>query len=171
MRGEWQASEVHLVGPDVALGLDASGKLRAPSLPIKFNPDNLSIDRLNVEDGTVTLSDAANGARATLTGVWFNGEARSLLGPFKGEGAATIGGELYPFRLATGRVSPTDGALKLQRQCRSGQPAAEHRRRRHADACRRPTRNSTARSIWRGRSSSPRAATGDRRRRQASPGG
>ena len=99
LRGDWQASEVHLVGPRVALGLDASGKLRAPSLPIKFSPDNLSIDRLNVEDGTLTLSDAANGARATLTGFWFNGEARSLLGPFKGEGAATIGGELYPFRL------------------------------------------------------------------------
>jgi large subunit ribosomal protein L24 len=113
LRGDWQASEVHLVGPRVALGLDASGKLRAPSLPIKFSPDNLSIDRLNVEDGTLTLSDAANGARATLTGFWFNGEARSLLGPFKGEGAATIGGELYPFRLTTGRVSD-GGAVKLK---------------------------------------------------------
>ena len=113
MRGEWQASEVHLVGPALSLGLDASGQVRAPNLAIKFNPDNLSIDRLNVEDGTVTLSDAANGARATLQGVWFNGEARSLLGPFKGEGAATIGGELYPFRIAAGRYTE-DGALKLR---------------------------------------------------------
>ena len=37
------------------------------------------------------------------TRLWFNGEARSLLGPFKGEGAVTVGGELYPFRLAAGR--------------------------------------------------------------------
>ena len=113
MRGEWQASEVHLVGPKLSLGLDASGYVRAPELAIKFNADNLSIDRLNVEDGTVILTDAANGARATLQGVWFNGEARSLFGPFKGEGAATVGGELYPFRLATGRYTE-DGALKLR---------------------------------------------------------
>ena len=113
MRGDWQASEVHLVGPRVNLGLDASGKLRAPSLPIKFSPDNLSIDRLSVEDGTLMLADAANGARAKLSGLWFNGEMRSLLGPFKGEGAATIGGELYPFRLTTGRVTD-GGALKLK---------------------------------------------------------
>ncbi len=113
MRGEWQASDVHLVGPKLSLGLDASGQVRTPELAIKFNADNLSIDRLNVEDGTVTLTDAANGARATLQGVWFNGEARSLFGPFKGEGAATVGGELYPFRLATGRYTE-DGALKLR---------------------------------------------------------
>ncbi|HEX5210945.1 MAG TPA: AsmA-like C-terminal region-containing protein [Pseudolabrys sp.] len=113
MRGDWQASEMHLVGPRINLGLDAAGKLRAPNLPIKFSPDNLSIDRLSVEDGTLTLADAANGAQVTLTGLWFNGEARSLLGPFKGEGAATVGGELYPFRLTTGRVSDS-GALKLK---------------------------------------------------------
>jgi uncharacterized protein involved in outer membrane biogenesis len=112
MRGEWRASEVHLVGPKLSLRLDASGRVRAPSLAIKFNADNLSIDRLSVEDGTVNLSDAANGARATLQGLWFNGDARSLLGPFKGEGAVTVGGELYPFRIATGRYSD-DGMLKL----------------------------------------------------------
>ncbi len=112
MRGEWRASEVHLVGPKLSLGLDATGQVKSPNLAIKFSPDNLSIDRLSVEDGTVTLSDAANGARATLQGLWFNGEARSLLGPFKGEGAATVGGELYPFRLTAGRYSD-DGALKL----------------------------------------------------------
>ncbi len=39
----------------------------------------------------------------TFDKLWFNGDARSLLGPFKGEGAVTIGGELYPFRLSSGR--------------------------------------------------------------------
>ena len=112
MRGEWRAAEVRLVGPRLSLGLDASGHVQAPNLAIKFSPDTLSIDRLSIEDGQVTLTDAANGARATLRQLWFNGEARSLLGPFKGEGAVTIGGELYPFRIAAGRYSE-DGALKL----------------------------------------------------------
>ncbi|MGA2568065.1 MAG: AsmA-like C-terminal region-containing protein [Pseudolabrys sp.] len=112
MRGEWRAAEVHLVGPQMRLGLDPAGHVQAPNLTINFSPDNLSIDRLSVEGGIVTLSDAANGGSATLQGLWFNGEARSLLGPFKGEGAATVGDELYPFRIATGRYSD-DGALKL----------------------------------------------------------
>ncbi len=112
MRGEWRAAEVHLVAPQLSLGLDASGHMLAPNLAIKFSPDSLSIDRLSIEDGKVTLSDAANGARATLERLWFNGEARSLLGPFKGEGAVTIAGELYPFRIAAGRFGD-DSALRL----------------------------------------------------------
>jgi len=113
MRGEWRAAEVHLLGPQMDAGLDASGHLLTPNLSIKFSPDRLSIDRLSVEDGRVTLTDAASGGRATLDKLWFNGEARSLLGPFKGEGAVTVGGELYPFRLAAGRYGE-DGALKLR---------------------------------------------------------
>ncbi|HZL41596.1 MAG TPA: AsmA family protein [Pseudolabrys sp.] len=112
MRGEWRAAEMRLSGPQLSAGLDASGRLLAPNLAIKFNPDTLSIDRLSIEDGQVTLSDAANGERTTLDRLWFNGEARSLLGPFKGEGAVTVAGELYPFRLATGRYGD-DGAIKI----------------------------------------------------------
>ncbi len=112
MRGEWRAAEMHLVAPQLSLGLDPSGHVLAPNLAINFSPDNLSIDRLSVEDGKVSLTDAANGARVTLDRLWFNGEVRSLIGPFKGEGAVTIGAELYPFRITAGRYSD-DGALKL----------------------------------------------------------
>src|SRR5262249_49281809 len=58
------------------------------------------------------LADAASGASLTLGRVWFSGEARSLVGPVKGEGAVTVAGVLYPYRLALGRVSET-GTLKL----------------------------------------------------------
>ncbi len=113
MRGEWRATELHLVGPQLKLGFDASGHLRAPQLAIRFNPDALSIDRLSVEDGKVTLTDAASGTNVTLDQFWFNGQARSLLGPIKGEGAASVGGDLYPFRIAAGRYTG-DGAIRLR---------------------------------------------------------
>src|SRR5262245_2291565 len=112
MRGEWRAAELHLVGPQIRLGLDPSGRVQAPNLAMTFKPDELSIERLSIEDGTVVLSDAANGANLTLGRVWFNGEARSLVGPVKGEGAVTVDGSLYPYRLVLGRVSET-GTLKL----------------------------------------------------------
>ncbi|HET7385017.1 MAG TPA: AsmA family protein, partial [Pseudolabrys sp.] len=113
MRGEWRAAEMHLAGPQISLGLDASGHVRLPNLAVAFKPDELSVDRLSIEDGTVTLTNAANGASITLGRVSFNGEARSLVGPVKGEGAVTVAGQLYPYRIAVGRLSD-EGALKLR---------------------------------------------------------
>ncbi len=113
MRGQWHAAELHLAGAQLRLGLDDKGRMQAPNIPINFSPDALSIDRLGIEDATVILGDAANGAGIKLEKLWFNGDARSLIGPFSGEGATTIGGELYPFRLSTGRASD-DGVLKLR---------------------------------------------------------
>lgn len=112
MRGEWRASEMQLAGPQVTLGLDASGRLQAPGIAVAFDPDALSIDRLSIVDGQITLANAANGSEITLDRLWFNGEARSLIGPVKGEGAVRIGGELYPFRLTAGRYNAEAG-LKL----------------------------------------------------------
>ena len=42
------------------------GHMRAPSLAVTFKPDELSVDRLSVDDGAITLTDAASGASITL---------------------------------------------------------------------------------------------------------
>ncbi len=110
MRGEWRAAELQLTGPQVSLGLDKSGHLRAPNLAVAFRPDELSVDRLSIEDGSVVLNDAASGASVTLGGVSFSGEARSLAGPIKGAGAVTISGRLYPYGLTVGRFTDDGGA-------------------------------------------------------------
>jgi uncharacterized protein involved in outer membrane biogenesis len=109
MRGEWRASEVHIIGPQISLGLDALGRVHAPNVAVAFDPDELTIDRLSIEDGKLTLSDAESGASMTLERLWFNGEARSLIGPLKGEGAITVDGDLYPFRIDAGRYGEDDG--------------------------------------------------------------
>ena len=110
MRGEWRAAELRLNGPQMSLGLDKTGHVRAPNLAVAFRPDELSVDRLSIEDGSIALNDAASGASVTLGGVSFNGEARSLAGPIKGAGAATINGRLYPYRLTVGRFGDDGGA-------------------------------------------------------------
>ena len=112
MRGEWRAAEMHLVGPQISLGLDKSGQVRAPNLAVAFKPDELSVDRLSIEDGTLTLTDVASGTNLTLGRLSFNGDARSLVGPVKGEGSVTIEGKLYPYRLTVGRLSE-ERTLKL----------------------------------------------------------
>jgi uncharacterized protein involved in outer membrane biogenesis len=113
LRGEWRAEDMRLVGPDVRLGVDRAGQVNAPSVALSVDPDALSVDRLSVEDGKVVVADATSGASLTLEKVWFNGELRSLLGPLKGEGAVTVGGDLYPFRVTTGRAN-SDGAVRLR---------------------------------------------------------
>ncbi len=112
MRGEWQATDLHLSGPQLHLGLDKSGHLKAPAFAIGFKPDVLTIDRLGIDGGKLVLSDAANGNTITLDRLYFNGRAASLLGPFTGEGGVAVGGNQFPFRISTGRYTE-GGALKV----------------------------------------------------------
>jgi uncharacterized protein involved in outer membrane biogenesis len=106
LRGTWQAEEMRLAGPQLMLRVDKEGRLQAPALATNFDPDSLSIDRLQIEGGTLTL--AAPGRDVTLTGLFFNGSARSLYGPYQGSGAFTVGNESYSLdSLSTGRLSDT----------------------------------------------------------------
>ncbi len=113
MRGEFRASDMHLVGPDFEIGLDQSGRVAGPGIAIGFDADALSIDHLSIEDGRAAISDAASGSRVLLDKMWFNGQVRSLAGPFKGEGSFVSGGELVNYRVSAGRVAD-DGSLKLK---------------------------------------------------------
>jgi uncharacterized protein YhdP len=112
VRGQWRAQELHLVGPDFNLGIDGAGNLALPPIVPGFGRDQLSIERLNIEDGHAVLADSRSGARISLDKLWFNGDVRSLAGPFKGDGAFVIGGDLYAYRVAAGRLE--EGALKLR---------------------------------------------------------
>jgi hypothetical protein len=111
VRGEWRAAEVRLAGPQLKLALDDKGALGGPALALDIDPDAISIERLGIEDGKLLIEDAAGHNTYALEKLWFNGDLRSLAGPMKGEGAFVTGGELYPFRLSTGRAAA--GALKL----------------------------------------------------------
>ena len=112
LRGEWRATDLHLSGPQLHLGLDRTGRVKAPALTFGFKPDALTIDRLGIDGGKLILTDATNGKSVTLDHLYFNGQAASLVGPFKGEGGFTAAGDHFPFRIGTGRYNG-DGTLKL----------------------------------------------------------
>ncbi|MBI4275528.1 MAG: AsmA family protein, partial [Rhizobiales bacterium] len=112
LRGQWRAAEMRLVGPQFNLAIASDGRVGMPALATGLNLDSLVIDRLNVDDGSAIFADAASGSRLVLEKLWFEGEIRSLLGPFRGEGAFVIGGELYGYRVSAARGD--ENGLKIK---------------------------------------------------------
>ena len=113
LAGEVRATQLRLVAPQIRLGLDRSGAVDWPARARSFSPEALAVSRFNVEDGEVVLTDAVSGSRLVLQKLWFNGDIRSFLGPFKGEGAFVAGDQLYGYRISGNRADE-DGALKLR---------------------------------------------------------
>jgi uncharacterized protein involved in outer membrane biogenesis/tetratricopeptide (TPR) repeat protein len=141
MRGQFLASDVALDAPEISLRLGGSDRVepapptdpdlagaQAPGSPrtpyssaqaregtegaFAFDPDAVSIAHLAIDRGRVVLA-GGSGPSLLLDGLGFSGEARSLLGPAKGEGAVAINGETYLFRLAADRAG-ADGAVKVR---------------------------------------------------------
>jgi uncharacterized protein involved in outer membrane biogenesis len=113
IRGRLQASEAHLVAPQLALGLDRSGALDWPALPPSLSPDELSVSRLSIENGKITLTDASSGTWVMLQNFAFEGDVRSLVGPFSGEGSFVAGTEPYRYRMSGGR-DDIGGGMRLR---------------------------------------------------------
>jgi uncharacterized protein involved in outer membrane biogenesis len=114
MRGDIRANQVTLERPEVRIALDKSGALPMPGLALRFDADRLAIERLTITDGQITLVDAASGA-ATLAveGLNVSGEVGSLIGPFRLEGAFSVHGARYTYRLAGSRRGD-DGGMKIR---------------------------------------------------------
>ena len=109
LQGKLRANEMRVIGPEVTLAFDRNGRLAGQGLG--FAPDALAIEQLDIEDGRLSLVDAAGDGRLTAEKLWYSGDVRSLAGSFRGEGAFTTGGELYAYRIAATRQ---DSNIKLR---------------------------------------------------------
>ena len=106
MRGELRATVVHIDGPYVAVERDRDGRASGPAIAAA---GDVTIDRIAVSDGRVSLADANSGAKAVLQNVSFAGEVRAPVGPIRGAGAFVVESQSFNYRIATSR-SAGDGA-------------------------------------------------------------
>jgi large subunit ribosomal protein L24 len=113
MRGEIKAVEMRLVGPEVAVGLKRDGSLDVPNVTIGLKGETLSIERLSVEEGRLILTDETSGSRIIVDKLVFRGEARSLIGPIRGEGTFVVGEGQHAYRVSTGRFVDDAAKVKL----------------------------------------------------------
>ena len=123
MRGEIRAVETRLVGPQLSIGLNSLGHVDWPAMAPQT--ETVAIERLNIEDGRVVLTDAASNSRLVLDKLWFRGQVRSLTGPFRGEGAFVSNGEIYGYRIAAGPAHRRRHQGQTQRRYR--RTASRHR--------------------------------------------
>ena len=113
MRGSLRAANVTVDEPELAFGLDRSGRFDWLAPTIGFDPDAVSIDHLAVEHGHVVLSDAASGASVTLEKVAFAGTCVPWPAPPRVTARSCSADEAIPTGLSTGRPG-ADGAVKLR---------------------------------------------------------
>jgi large subunit ribosomal protein L24 len=100
LRGKIEATDAHLIEPELHLGLDRSGALALPAMSPSFRPQPLPIAHFSVENGRVVWTDATSGARLVMQKLWFDGEMESFAGPFSGRGATVVGDQLYGYRIS-----------------------------------------------------------------------
>lgn len=111
MRGELRATEMKLVSPQFKIGLDAQGQIDWPAMALAT--ETLLIDRLSIENGQATLTDAASGSTVVLDQFGFTGEVRSLTGPIRGDGVFLSRGALYNYEVSAGRSGPEGSRLRF----------------------------------------------------------
>ena len=112
VRGEFKATDVILEGAEIAITLDRNGRLDWPAPSVGFDPEAISIERLDIRDSRVLLADAASGYGMVLDKLDFKGELRTLSGPVKGQGSFYADGQHYPYRVAASRVG--DDRLRVR---------------------------------------------------------
>ena len=112
VRGEFKATDVILEGAEIAITLDRNGRLDWPAPSVGFDPEAISIERLDIRDSRVLLADAASGYGMVLDKFEFKGELRTLSGPVKGQGSFYADGQHYPYRVAASRVG--DDRLRVR---------------------------------------------------------
>ncbi|MGD9920137.1 MAG: AsmA-like C-terminal region-containing protein [Pseudorhodoplanes sp.] len=113
LSGKLRAVELRLIAPEMRVSLTQDGRALLPNALAGVNTEALSIDKFVVEDASLQLADAASGASATLSKLWFNGDVKSLPGPIRGEGAFVMDGVLYGYRVATARPEANGSRIKL----------------------------------------------------------
>lgn len=114
LRGEFFIYDMRLVRPRAVIDVAADGTVdwaMRPSAP--FDARQISIEKLTITDGQVTLSHAASGRDHVLSAIYADVSAKSLAGPWRVDGSLKIDGMHTQLSASTGSVDPT-GQMRLR---------------------------------------------------------
>ena len=127
LRGDVRIVEAFLDKPvaDAALAADGSIEgLQAYAASLQ-SARNVAIERLVVRDGAVRLRDRSSDRLAAIEDIDGEADAQALVGPWRANGRALIGGAPLDGRGATGAPESQGVRLKLMAQAVNGHQRAE----------------------------------------------
>lgn len=107
LSGEIEIAEIAVFGPDVQLERLPGGGWSAAltpvgPLPASLDPARVSLPRIVVKGGTLTLADAASGGRFAVGVLDATASAPALSGPWRSTTRLDVGGDVRVLALATG---------------------------------------------------------------------
>jgi hypothetical protein len=114
MRGELLIFDMRMVRPKAMVEVAADGTVDwtvRPSTP--FRPSQISLERLTVTDGQVTLRHAASGRTHVLSDINAEISARSFAGPWRADGTLSLDGLPTALAVSTGAAGG-DGQMRLR---------------------------------------------------------
>ena len=114
IRGEFLIFDMRLVRPKMTVSVDAAGKVdwaMRPSSP--FDPAQISLEKLTVTEGQVTVRHAASGRDHFITEINTQISAKSLEGPWRVDGSLRLDGMRTAIGVSTGKVDE-NGAMRLR---------------------------------------------------------
>jgi uncharacterized protein involved in outer membrane biogenesis len=114
MSGEFRIFDMRLVRPKATVTVGADGTIdwaMQPSAPIAAK--NISLEKLTVTEGQVTIHHAASGRDHRLTEINMSASARSLVGPWRADGSLRADGQEAALTISSGAVSD-DGSMRLR---------------------------------------------------------
>ena len=114
LRGEFLIYDMRLVRPKAVIDVAADGTVdwaMRPSAP--FDVRQISIEKLTITEGQITLRHAASGREHLLTEINTSVSAKSLAGPWRVDGSLRLDGLKTQLSASTGSVDPT-GQMRLR---------------------------------------------------------
>jgi hypothetical protein len=114
LRGEVLIFDMRLDHPHVSVTVEEDGTVdlasRAPAL---FDPRQVTLEKVAVKDGEITVHHRAGGRTYELSHIDADISATSLAGPWRFDGTLQADGEPVTLSLSTGRVDE-DGHMRLR---------------------------------------------------------
>ena len=115
LKGDVRIVEMQLDRPRGRVRIGKGGSVdwldgpRALTLPAS----DVSIERLTILEGNLSIEDAERGGTIALTGIDAELTAATLAGPWSGEGSFTYAGERYEASGTTGNLKREDGTARI----------------------------------------------------------
>lgn len=113
LHGEFLIFDMRLVRPKGVIDVAEDGTIDwavRPSTP--FDAGRIALENLTVTDGEITLRHHAGGRDHTLSAIDATLSARSLAGPWRGEGTLALDGRRASVSTSTGTAA--EGAMRLK---------------------------------------------------------